>query len=272
MSFFRNQRGTAARMSAADAVSSARGFGQPAPAPEAARPASATDRVSAILGHPEAVGREAQARHLAYATARPPGRHCPRCGGREGGRGVPGLLRRSGRSGPGRGLRRGRVSGRRRGCTPLARPLGPPSRPASGRAIDENLCRANLSAAQLAAQTARPKELYEFLPPETRPTYEGGGGRNNATRRQLGDELADRFTADTAARTGRSERTVQRNAKRGKILGEDLNSISGTLLDDGAKLDARQGKARTDATSPPIRRGNPSGQPGHHGAGWLTPG
>ena len=73
MSFFRNQRATAARLSVPDVAAAARDFGRPAPAPEAARAASgAIDRVSAILGSPEAIGREAQAAHLAYATALAP--------------------------------------------------------------------------------------------------------------------------------------------------------------------------------------------------------
>ncbi len=73
-------------------------------------------------------------------------------------------------------------------------------------------CRADLTPAQAAWNTQRRKDLYETLHPETRSTSEGGGGRNNATRRQIGDELADRFTAETAERTGRSERAVQRDA------------------------------------------------------------
>ena len=44
---------------------------------------------------------------------------------------------------------------------------------------------------------------YEALHPETRPSNEGGlSGRGN--RRKLCDDIAERFTADTAERTGRS--------------------------------------------------------------------
>ena len=53
--------------------------------------------------------------------------------------------------------------------------------------------------------TARRKRLYEELHPETRSTSDGGPGRNKETRRQLGDDIADRFTADTAKATGKSE-------------------------------------------------------------------
>jgi ParB-like chromosome segregation protein Spo0J len=104
--------------------------------------------------------------------------------------------------------------------------------------IDENLCRAELSPADRATTTIRRKRIYEELHPETRPTNEGGGGRKNATRRQLGDDIADRFTASTAAATGKSERAVQRDAERGKdIVQEAIDLLRGTELDTGAFLD-----------------------------------
>lgn len=65
-------RRSATLLSTTDVVAAARGFGRVESAPEAARAASdATDRVSAILGSPEAVGREAQASHMANATTIP---------------------------------------------------------------------------------------------------------------------------------------------------------------------------------------------------------
>jgi hypothetical protein len=59
--------------------------------------------------------------------------------------------------------------------------------------------------------TARRKQAYEALHPET------VNGQNQHTRvRQVGEPSpeppADRFTADTAAKTGQSERKVQRDA------------------------------------------------------------
>ncbi|OZB28217.1 hypothetical protein [Acidiphilium sp. 34-64-41] len=51
--------------------------------------------------------------------------------------------------------------------------------------------------------TQRRKEAYEALHPETKH------GENQHTRsRQLGDSSTDRFTADTATRTGQSERAL----------------------------------------------------------------
>lgn len=95
---------------------------------------------------------------------------------------------------------------------------------------DENLCGPNLSAAERALFTRRRKEAYEALHPETRH----GGDRGSS--RQFGD--MDRFTADTAKRTGQSERKVQRDAERGKRVADDvLAEIAGTKLDTGKVLD-----------------------------------
>jgi len=55
------------------------------------------------------------------------------------------------------------------------------------------------------------KEIYERVHPETRVGATGRKGR------KICDDT-DRFTKDTAAKTGRSERSVQLDAKRGKQL------------------------------------------------------
>lgn len=65
----------------------------------------------------------------------------------------------------------------------------------------------------------RRKAAYEALHPET------VNGSNQHTRvRQVGEgSEAPRFTADTAAKTGQSERAVQRDAERGeKVCDEAL--------------------------------------------------
>jgi ParB family chromosome partitioning protein len=96
--------------------------------------------------------------------------------------------------------------------------------------IDENLCRAELSAAERASQTARRKELYEALHPETK---HGGDHRAEQVAK-----LATRFTAATAEVIGMSERAVRRDAERGeKVIPEVLAMVSGTRLDTGVYLD-----------------------------------
>lgn len=100
--------------------------------------------------------------------------------------------------------------------------------------IDENLCRAELSPAEAAYQTARRKEIYEALHPEARAQVRQGHIRQGAAT----DKLSVAFTADAAAKTGRDERTVRRDAARGEALGEALKDIAGTSLDKGVELDA----------------------------------
>jgi hypothetical protein len=49
--------------------------------------------------------------------------------------------------------------------------------------------------------------------------------------------LAKSFVADTSAKTGKPERTIQRDATRAKALGADLDRVAGTSQDKG-ELDA----------------------------------
>jgi ParB-like chromosome segregation protein Spo0J len=96
---------------------------------------------------------------------------------------------------------------------------------------DENIRGSNLSPAERALFTRWRKAANQELHPETRPTSAGGEGRHKQTRRQLGEDIADRFTADATAKTGQPERTIQRDAQRGeKIPEEILQQIVGTPL------------------------------------------
>jgi len=97
--------------------------------------------------------------------------------------------------------------------------------------IDENLCRADLTPADRAIFVFRRKELYLMKHPETAH----GGDRAS---RQVGDLNGERFTAATAVATGRSERSLQRDAERGEKISENaLRMLRGTHLDKGAMLD-----------------------------------
>lgn len=98
---------------------------------------------------------------------------------------------------------------------------------------DENLRGTSLSASDRALFVRRRKDAYEALHPETR------NGVIGATARHAPAKLADAsFTADTAARTGQSERVVQRDAERGeKVAEEAIELIKGTKLDTGVYLD-----------------------------------
>ena len=90
--------------------------------------------------------------------------------------------------------------------------------------IDENLCRFELSPVDRARQTARRKAIFEELHPATRreATLMQGSAAPSCQVGETGK--VERFTADTAARTGQSERTVQRDAERGeKIIPRSWN-------------------------------------------------
>lgn len=108
--------------------------------------------------------------------------------------------------------------------------------------IDENLCRHDLSPAERAIAVKRRKAIYLQLHPETAAGRSQAIGMNGTLGRgrQVGDDVAvERFTQATAEVTGVGERTIQRDAARGKKLGEDvLKKVVGTSLDQGDELDA----------------------------------
>lgn len=103
--------------------------------------------------------------------------------------------------------------------------------------IDENLCRAELSPADRAANTARRKAIYLELHPET-AQHVAGAHAANAAMGNASANFAPAFTAATAAVTGRSERAVQLDAERGeKIDADALALVVGTALNTGTFLD-----------------------------------
>ena len=73
--------------------------------------------------------------------------------------------------------------------------------------IDENLMRAELDPALRAKQAARREVIYIELHPET-----GHGGDRRSDQVANFATRSERFTADTDAKTGKSERVVQRAA------------------------------------------------------------
>jgi ParB-like chromosome segregation protein Spo0J len=95
--------------------------------------------------------------------------------------------------------------------------------------IDENLIRADLSPAELALHTGKRKELYEKLYPDAKHGAVGRGGKRDAN-------LAS-FSEATAEATGRSVRSIARDAARAKKV-VVLADIKGTSLDKGEEIDA----------------------------------
>jgi len=83
--------------------------------------------------------------------------------------------------------------------------------------IDENLCRAELTEAQRAKQLHRRKELYLALHPETKQ-HSAGGHAKAASDKFVACRNAPGFAEDTAAKTGKSKRSVERAVKVGSKL------------------------------------------------------
>lgn len=93
---------------------------------------------------------------------------------------------------------------------------------------DENLCAAQLSPADRARFTARRKDAYEALHPETKAGAIRARAANEAMGNHVGENNAPTFTSDTASKTGQSERLVQLNAERGaKISDAVLDMLRG---------------------------------------------
>ena len=111
--------------------------------------------------------------------------------------------------------------------------------------IDKNLCIAELTTAQRVRFVATRKELYELLHPETKKGAAQSAGMKRAAGKtpdckvcSEADKQPPSFVADTAAKTGRSERSVALEAERGANIAPDvLDEIEGTPLDKGRVLD-----------------------------------
>lgn len=104
--------------------------------------------------------------------------------------------------------------------------------------IDENLCRAELTASQRAQAIKRRKQIWEALhseetevekvfPPQS---YVGqlGGARPQEKS----------FAASTAAAAGMTKQAINHHLARAEALGDDLERITGTSLDKGVEMDA----------------------------------
>jgi len=93
--------------------------------------------------------------------------------------------------------------------------------------IDENLCRAELTASQRAQAIKRRKQIWEALHPETGRNPPTLGGRGNTS-----------FAAETEAVSGESKRRINEHLARAEAIGDDLERVTGTSLDKGVELDA----------------------------------
>ncbi|MBK7000942.1 MAG: hypothetical protein IPH35_13490 [Rhodoferax sp.] len=105
--------------------------------------------------------------------------------------------------------------------------------------IDENLCRAELTASQRTKYTKRRAQIWDALHPvkiqvsqDDRPELKPVGYKSPPPQ-------TTGFAAATAASTGQSAPTTYRLLARAKALGDTtLDKITSTSLDTGVEMDA----------------------------------
>jgi hypothetical protein len=92
--------------------------------------------------------------------------------------------------------------------------------------IDENLCRAELSAADRARYTARRKAIYLEKHPETKRGVAGAEAKHGRATENFS------FAAETAKKTGTSERIVHLHAERGEKIAADVLRSAASVPSD----------------------------------------
>ena len=102
--------------------------------------------------------------------------------------------------------------------------------------IDENLVRGDLSQADRGAHTGKRKKLTETLGLALNHGGAPGAGRGKAPKDAKSASLGG-FVKETAAKTGKSQRTVAQDAARAEYIPR-LEEVIGTSLDQGVELDA----------------------------------
>ena len=101
--------------------------------------------------------------------------------------------------------------------------------------IDENLCRAELTASQRAQAIRRRKQIWEALHPAGIQVAQVGSpeiGYGKPPAQEHG------FATSTASVSGESKTAINRHLARAEAIGDDLERVIGTSLDKGVELDA----------------------------------
>lgn len=96
--------------------------------------------------------------------------------------------------------------------------------------IDENLCRAELTASQRAQAIKRRKQIWEALHPNS--------GNTLSTIPDRGPGRPKEFAAATAEAAGMTKQAINQHLARAESIGDDLDRVTGTSLDKGVELDA----------------------------------
>jgi len=106
--------------------------------------------------------------------------------------------------------------------------------------IDENLCRAELTASQRSGYTKRRKQIWEALHPEEKSIGATCATTANVSvRGRVGEGRPEGFASATAEATGQSKATTNRAIARADAIGDvALTKVANTSLDSGVELDA----------------------------------
>lgn len=102
--------------------------------------------------------------------------------------------------------------------------------------IDENLCRAELTASQRTGYTKRRKQIWEALHPAEKIAVEPLVPPQSESPMARPQEKG--FAASTAESTGMTKQAINRHIARADALGDDVERITGTSLDSGVEMDA----------------------------------
>lgn len=104
--------------------------------------------------------------------------------------------------------------------------------------IDENLCRAELTASQRTGYTKRRKQIWEALHPVEKLEVAHVAPSQDSTHGGARPQTQG-FAAATAEATGQSKATTNRAIARADALGDEaLTKVTNTSLDSGVELDA----------------------------------
>lgn len=107
--------------------------------------------------------------------------------------------------------------------------------------IDENLCRADLTELERGEHLMRRKKVYERKWPQTRAGLAQAAGMNRAVGNDVDENFSPTFTADTADKTGISQRAVQLSIRRVAKIDDRVRDRVRALpeiADSGVELDA----------------------------------
>lgn len=104
--------------------------------------------------------------------------------------------------------------------------------------IDENLFRRELSPLDRAVFLAERQDVYEELFPDTRKDVAGGKARQRSATDTMSVAVALSFAAETAARTGFTERTIRRAVSIARNIPAALRAqlIGTPIADNQAEL------------------------------------